>query len=171
MGKASFCHIQDSKGKIQIYLKKDDLGDIYDAFRLLDIGDIIGIKGFIFRTKMGEISVHAQELKLLTKSLRPLPVVKEKTDESGKKVVFDPFADKELRYRQRYVDLVVNPAVRDMLTKRTMILRTHAKIPGRTEISRGGNACFAAALRRCFSASVHHASSYARYAALSPYRR
>ncbi|MGA7160664.1 MAG: lysine--tRNA ligase [Bacteroidota bacterium] len=127
MGKASFCHIQDSKGKIQIYLRKDDLGDIYDAFRLLDIGDIIGIKGFIFRTKMGEVSVHAQELKLLTKSLRPLPVVKEKTDESGNKVTFDPFADKELRYRQRYVDLVVNPAVRDILTKRTIILRTLRK--------------------------------------------
>ena len=127
MGKASFCHIQDSKGKIQIYLKKDDLGDIYDAFRLLDIGDIIGVKGFIFRTKMGEVSVHAQELKLLAKSLRPLPVVKEKTDEAGNKVVFDPFADKELRYRQRYVDLVVNPSVRDVLTKRTLILRAIRK--------------------------------------------
>ncbi len=127
MGKASFCHIQDSKGKIQIYLKKDDLGDIYDAFRLLDIGDIIGVKGFIFRTKMGEVSVHAQELKLLAKSLRPLPVVKEKTDDAGNKVVFDPFADKELRYRQRYVDLVVNPSVRDVLTKRTLILRAIRK--------------------------------------------
>ncbi len=127
MGKASFCHIQDSKGKIQIYLKKDDLSDIYDAFRLLDIGDIIGVKGFIFRTKMGEVSVHAQELKLLAKSLRPLPVVKEKTDEAGNKVVFDPFADKELRYRQRYVDLVVNPSVRDVLTKRTLILRAIRK--------------------------------------------
>ena len=127
MGKASFCHIQDSKGKIQVYLKKDDLGDIYDAFRLLDIGDIIGVKGFIFRTKMGEVSVHAQELKLLAKSLRPLPVVKEKTDEAGNKVVFDPFADKELRYRQRYVDLVVNPSVRDVLTKRTLILRAIRK--------------------------------------------
>ena len=78
MGKASFCHLQDSMGKIQVYLRKDDLGDTYDAFRLLDIGDIIGVKGFVFRTKMGEVSIHAQELKLLTKSLRPLPVVKEK---------------------------------------------------------------------------------------------
>ncbi|HTY10637.1 MAG TPA: lysine--tRNA ligase [Bacteroidota bacterium] len=127
MGKASFCHIQDSKGKIQIYLKRDDLGAVYDAFRLLDIGDIIGVKGFIFRTKMGEVSVHAGELTLLTKSLRPLPVVKEKVDESGNKVVFDPFADKELRYRQRYVDLVVNPSVKDVLTKRTLILRTVRK--------------------------------------------
>ncbi len=127
MGKASFCHIQDSKGKLQIYLRKDDLGDIYDAFRLLDIGDIIGAKGFVFRTRMGEVSVHAQELKLLAKSLRPLPIVKEKTDEAGAKIVFDPFADKELRYRQRYVDLVVNPTVREVLMKRTMILRAIRK--------------------------------------------
>ncbi|HTR81868.1 MAG TPA: lysine--tRNA ligase [Bacteroidota bacterium] len=127
MGKASFCHIQDSQGKIQVYLKKDDLGDIYDAFRLLDIGDIIGVKGYVFRTKMGEVSIHAQQLALLTKSLRPLPVVKEKTDEAGNKVVFDPFADKELRYRQRYVDLVVNPSVRNTLYKRTIIVRTLRK--------------------------------------------
>ena len=127
MGKASFCHIQDAKGKLQIYLRKDDLGDIYDAFRLLDIGDIIGVRGFVFRTKMGEVSVHAQELKLLAKSLRPLPIVKEKTDEAGAKTVFDPFADKELRYRQRYVDLVVNPEVREVLLKRTLILRAIRK--------------------------------------------
>jgi lysyl-tRNA synthetase class 2 len=127
MGKASFCHIQDSRGKVQVYLRKDDLGDTYDAFRLLDIGDIIGIKGFVFRTKMGEVSVHAQELKLLAKSLRPLPIVKEKTDEAGNKIVFDPFADKELRYRQRYVDLIVNPTVREVLTKRTLILRAMRK--------------------------------------------
>lgn len=124
MGKASFCHLQDSEGKIQIYLKKDDLGGMYDAFRLLDIGDIIGVKGYVFRTKMGEVSVHAQELKLLAKSLRPLPVVKEKVDETGRKTVFDPFGDKELRYRQRYVDLVVNPSVREALAKRTVIIRT-----------------------------------------------
>ncbi len=122
MGKASFCHLQDSMGKIQVYLRKDDLGEIYETFRLLDIGDIIGVKGFVFRTKMGEVTIHAQEFTLLTKSLRPLPVVKEKTDDQGNKVVFDPFADKELRYRQRYVDLVVNPAVRDILMKRTKIV-------------------------------------------------
>src|SRR5450830_1838726 len=82
---------------------------------------------FVFWTKMGEVSVHAQELKLLAKSLRPLPIVKEKTDEAGVKTVFDPFADKELRYRQRYVDLVVNPAVREVLMKRTLILRAIRK--------------------------------------------
>lgn len=124
MGKASFCHIQDSSGKIQIYLKKDDLGNTYDAFRLMDIGDVIGVKGFIFRTKMGEVSVHARELVLLAKSLRPLPVVKEKVDENGNKVVYDPLSDKELRYRQRYVDLIVNKDVREVFVKRAAIIRT-----------------------------------------------
>lgn len=124
MGKASFAHIQDSTGKIQVYLKKDDLGDVYDAFRLMDIGDIIGVKGYVFRTKMGEISIHSQKLELLAKALRPLPVVKEKVDEEGSKVIFDPFADKELRYRQRYVDLIVNPQVRGLFIKRARIIQS-----------------------------------------------
>jgi lysyl-tRNA synthetase class 2 len=124
MGKASFCHIQDPQGKIQIYLKIDDLGSVYDAFKLLDIGDIVGIKGFVFRTKMGEVSIHAQELVLLAKSIRPLPVVKEKVDAHGNKTVFDPFSDKELRYRQRYVDLVVSPQVRETFIKRAKIVST-----------------------------------------------
>lgn len=124
MGKASFCHIQDSRGRVQIYLKKDDLGTLYDAFRLLDIGDIIGIKGFVFRTKMGEVSVHARELVLVSKSLRPLPVVKEKTDEGGNKVVYDPLSDKELRYRRRYVDLIVSQPVRAVFVKRAKIIQT-----------------------------------------------
>ena len=122
MGKASFAHIQDSKGRIQVYFKKDDLGSIYDAFRLMDIGDVIGVKGFVFRTKMGEVSIHAEELVLLSKSLRPLPVVKEKVDQDGNKVLYDPVADKELRYRQRYVDLIVNPTVRDVFIKRARII-------------------------------------------------
>ena len=122
MGKASFCHIEDAKGRIQVYLRRDDLGQAYDAFRLMDIGDIIGIEGFVFRTRMGEISVHARTLVLLSKSLRPLPIAKEKTDEHGQKVVYDPFADKELRYRQRYVDLVVNPQVREVFIRRTRIV-------------------------------------------------
>ena len=124
MGKASFCHLQDSAGRIQVYLKKDDLGAPYDAFRLLDIGDIMGVEGTVFRTRMGEISVHATAFELLSKSLRPLPVVKEKTDEAGNTVTFDPFADKELRYRQRYVDLAVNPPVRDVFIRRAMIYRS-----------------------------------------------
>ena len=122
MGKASFCHLQDSGGKIQIYLRKDDLGQVYDAFKLMDIGDIIGVVGFVFRTKTGEVSVHAQKLELLAKSLRPLPVVKDKEDEQGNKIVYDPFSDKELRYRQRYVDLAVNPDVRDAFVKRARLI-------------------------------------------------
>ena len=122
MGKASFAHIQDDRGRIQIYLKKDDLGDIYNAFRLMDIGDIIGVEGFVFKTKTGEISVHATSLKLLTKSLRPLPIPKETTDEQGNKVIHDQFVDKELRYRQRYVDLVVNPKVKEVFIKRSKII-------------------------------------------------
>jgi lysyl-tRNA synthetase class 2 len=95
MGKASFCHIQDAHGRIQVYLRKDDIGSAYDAFKLMDIGDIVGITGFIFRTKMGEISLHAQKLELLSKSLRPLPVVKEKINEKGEKIIYDPLSDKE----------------------------------------------------------------------------
>lgn len=122
MGKASFAHIMDQKGRIQVYLKKDEIGDSYDAFRLMDIGDIIGIEGYVFKTKTGETSVHVKSLKLLAKSLRPLPIAKEVEDEKGNKVVFDQFADKELRYRQRYVDLVVNPQVKDVFVKRSRIV-------------------------------------------------
>jgi len=122
MGKASFAHLQDDKGRIQIYLKKDEIGDSYDAFKLMDIGDIIGVEGFVFKTKTGEISVHTRQLKLLSKSLQPLPIAKEVTDEQGKKVIFDQFADKELRYRRRYVDLIVNPEIKDVFIKRSKII-------------------------------------------------
>jgi lysyl-tRNA synthetase class 2 len=122
MGKASFATIMDHKGRIQIYLKKDDIGENYDAFRLMDIGDIIGIEGYVFKTKTGEISIHTKSLKLLAKSLRPLPIAKEVEDENGNKIIFDQFADKELRYRQRYVDLVVNPQVKDVFIKRSKIV-------------------------------------------------
>ncbi len=123
MGKASFAHVLDMTGRIQVYLKKDDLGEAYDHFKLLDIGDIIGVEGYVFRTKTGEISIHARRYVLLSKSLRPLPVVKEKVDEQGNKTTFDPFSDKELRYRQRYVDLIVNPEVRNTFIKRSAVLR------------------------------------------------
>lgn len=122
MGKASFAHIQDDKGKIQIYLKKDEIGEAYNAFKLLDIGDIIGVDGFVFKTRTGEISVHSKSLALLTKSVRPIPIAKETTDESGNKVIHDQFTDKELRYRQRYVDLIVNPEVKDVFVKRSKII-------------------------------------------------
>lgn len=124
MGKASFANIMDQNGRIQIYLKKDEIGENYDAFRLMDIGDIIGIEGYVFKTKTGEISVHVKALVLLAKSLRPLPIAKEGEDEQGNKIVYDQFVDKELRYRQRYVDLIVNPGVKDVFIKRSKIVST-----------------------------------------------
>ncbi|MCB0288513.1 MAG: lysine--tRNA ligase, partial [Calditrichaeota bacterium] len=123
MGKAAFLDLQDPAGRIQGFLRQNDLGEEgFALYKLLDIGDIVGITGEVFRTKTGEISVKAQTLVLLSKSLRPLPIVKEKEDESGEKTVFDAFADKELRYRQRYVDLVVNPEVREVFVKRSAII-------------------------------------------------
>lgn len=122
MGKASFAHIQDCEGRMQIYLRKDDLPN-YDILKLLDIGDIIGVKGYVFRTKMGEVSVHVESLTLLAKSLRPLPIAKEKIDEQGNKIIYDQFADKELRYRKRALDLIVNPDVRAVFIKRSRITR------------------------------------------------
>ncbi len=122
MGKASFFHLQDSTGRIQIYMKKDEVGEVtYNTFKLLDIGDIVGVKGFSFRTKTGEISVHTESLELLTKSLRPIPVAKEK-EVDGEKVIFDAFSDKEMLYRQRYVDLIVNPEVKQTFIKRSAIV-------------------------------------------------
>jgi lysyl-tRNA synthetase class 2 len=122
MGKAAFAHIMDSTGRVQIYVKKDSVGeDTYEAFKLLDIGDIIGVKGDVFRTRMGEITVQVRELELLAKALRPLPIVKEKIEEDEKKV-FDAFRDKEQRYRQRYVDLIVNRDVKDVFLTRSRIV-------------------------------------------------
>ena len=118
MGKASFCHLQDGAGRIQVYLRKDEIEN-YDHLKLYDIGDIIGVSGTMFRTRTGEVSLHGAEMTLLTKSLVPLPVPKEEVDEEGNRVVHDQFSDKELRYRQRYLDLVVNPEVREVFRKRT----------------------------------------------------
>ena len=139
MGKASFAEIQDSKGRIQVYVSRDDLcpgedKDLYNKVfkRLLDIGDFIGVKGFVFRTQTGEISVHAQELTLLSKSLKPLPIVKYKDG-----VAYDKFEDPELRYRQRYVDLVVNEGVKDTFLQRATVIRTMRKVldeAGYTEV-------------------------------------
>ena len=139
MGKASFAEIQDSKGRIQVYVSRDEIchGDNKDLYnvvfkKLMDIGDFIGVKGFIFRTQTGEISVHAQELTLLSKSLKPLPIVKYKDG-----VAYDKFDDPELRYRQRYVDLVVNDGVKDTFLKRATVLRTLRKVldeAGYTEV-------------------------------------
>ena len=123
MGKASFLELQDAEGRIQVYVSRDDIcpgedKDFYNVVlkKLLDIGDFVGVKGFVFRTQMGEITVHAREITLLSKSLRPLPIVKMKDG-----VAYDSFDDPELRYRRRYVDLVVNPAVREIFIKRTKV--------------------------------------------------
>jgi lysyl-tRNA synthetase class 2 len=126
MGKASFIELQDSKGRIQVYITRDDIcpdenKDLYNVVfkKLLDIGDIIGIKGFVFKTQTGEISVHAKELTLLSKSLKPLPIVKYKDG-----VAYDKFDDPEMRARQRYVDLIVNDGVKETFLKRATVLRT-----------------------------------------------
>ncbi len=131
MGSASFAEIQDASGRIQIYLRRDDIcpeedKTMYNTVfkKLLDIGDIIGVKGYVFITQVGEVSVHVQEFTVLAKSLKPLPVVKESVDESGQKKVHDAFQDPELRYRQRYVDLIVNPQVRETFVKRTQLVNS-----------------------------------------------
>lgn len=126
MGKASFAELQDSKGRIQVYISRDEIcpeenKDLYNVVfkKLLDIGDIIGVKGYVFRTQTGEISVHAKEITLLSKSLKPLPIVKYKDG-----VAYDKFDDPELRARQRYVDLIVNDGIKETFLKRATILRT-----------------------------------------------
>ena len=139
MGKASFFELQDSRGRVQVYVSRDDLcpdenKDLYNVVfkKLLDMGDFVGVQGFVFRTQTGEISVHAQSLKLLSKSLKPLPVVKVKDG-----VTYDAFEDPELRYRQRYVDLVVNAGVKETFLKRALVVKTMRQVlddAGYTEV-------------------------------------
>ncbi len=139
MGKAAFAELQDSKGRIQVYITRDDIcpGDDKDLYnkvfkKLMDIGDFIGVRGFVFRTQTGEISVHAKEITLLSKSLKPLPIVKYKDG-----VAYDKFDDPELRYRQRYVDLVVNEGVKDTFLQRATVIRTIRRVldeAGYTEV-------------------------------------
>jgi lysyl-tRNA synthetase class 2 len=139
MGKASFIELQDSKGRIQVYITRDDVcpdenKDLYNVVfkRLLDLGDFVGIEGFVFRTQTGEVSIHAKKLTVLSKSLRPLPIVKYKDG-----VAYDKFDDPELRYRQRYVDLIVNDGVKDIFLQRATVIRTIRRIlddAGYTEV-------------------------------------
>ena len=119
MGKSSFFHIQDGGGRLQIFIKRDDIGeDIYNYFKLLDIGDFVGVDGFVFKTKVNEISIHARNLTVLCKSIRPLPIVKEKED-----TTFDAFSDKEQRYRNRHLDLIANTDIKDTFIKRANIIK------------------------------------------------
>jgi lysyl-tRNA synthetase, class II len=144
MGKASFAELMDSSGRIQLYISRDDIApaddkSLYnDVFKkMLDIGDFIGVRGYVFVTQVGEISLHVTEFKLLAKSLKPLPIVKEAVDEQGNKVTYDAFTDPELRYRQRYVDLVVNPQVRETFKKRTQLtnsMRQYLNAKGYLEV-------------------------------------
>ncbi len=139
MGKASFAELLDSRGRIQVYITRDDIcpGEdktLYNSVfkKLLDLGDFIGVRGFVFQTQTGEISIHARELTLLAKSLKPLPVVKEKDG-----VTYDAFNDPELRYRRRYVDLLVNPGVKDIFLKRSLVIKTMRQVfdeAGYTEV-------------------------------------
>lgn len=139
MGKASFAELLDSRGRIQVYITRDDIcpgedKSLYNSVfkKLLDLGDFIGVKGFVFQTQTGEISIHARELILLAKSLKPLPVVKEKDG-----VTYDAFNDPELRYRRRYVDLLVNPGVKDIFLKRSLVIKTMRQVfdeAGYTEV-------------------------------------
>ena len=131
MGSASFAEIQDDTGRIQIYIRRDDIcpednKDLYNTVfkKKLDIGDIIGITGYVFTTQVGEISIHVTSMKVLTKSLRPIPVVKEAENEAGEKRTWDAFTDPEQRYRQRYLDLIVNPQIKETFRKRTTLVNT-----------------------------------------------
>jgi lysyl-tRNA synthetase class 2 len=137
MGKAAFAHVLDESDRIQIYVRKDKVGDeAFDLFKLIDIGDIVGITGQVFKTRTGEISLLATEITLLTKNIRPLPVVKE-VEEEGEKKTFDAFMDTEQRYRQRYIDLVVNRQVREVFVKRSQIItamRTYLDSKGYLEV-------------------------------------
>ena len=123
MGKASFSQIMDEQGKIQFFIRRDDVGDnLYKIFKLVDIGDFIGVEGIVFTTKTGEISVHAENITILSKSIRPLPIVKEKDG-----LVFDAFSDKEQRYRNRHLDLILNPKVRETFFQRAKIIKNIRK--------------------------------------------
>jgi lysyl-tRNA synthetase class 2 len=131
MGNASFAELQDETGRIQVYFRRDDICPSEDKTlynivfkKLLDIGDIIGVTGFVFTTQTGEVSIHVTSFKVLSKSLRPLPIVKETKDEQGNSVLHDAFTDPEQRYRMRYVDLTVNPHVRDAFVKRTQLVNS-----------------------------------------------
>ncbi|MCS7176284.1 MAG: lysine--tRNA ligase [Candidatus Kapabacteria bacterium] len=123
MGKVTFADVQDESGRLQVYFRADDLGEHYKLLPLLDIGDIIGARGFLFYTRTGELTLHVRSFQLLCKALRPIPVPKEVVDQQGHRIRYDAFTDKEQRYRYRYLDLLVNPEVREVFRKRAHIIR------------------------------------------------
>jgi len=123
MGKASFFHLQDQSGRVQVYFKRDDVGeDAYEVIKKLDLGDIIGVRGYVFTTKTGETTVYGTEFTLLTKSIAMIPIAKEEVNEDGSVTRYDAFADKEQRYRKRYLDLIANPQIKDVFLKRAKII-------------------------------------------------
>ena len=171
MGKASFIELQDSKGRIQVYITRDDIcpdenKDLYNVVfkRLLDLGDFVGIEGFVFRTQMGEISIHAQKLTVLSKSIRPLPIVKYKDG-----VAYDKFEDPELRYRQRYVDLVVNDGVKRNLPETEQGLQLYERVFQLQRIYRSRNSDSSVNCRRCCSTSVYHSPQCVGYSIVHAY--
>lgn len=170
MGKASFAELLDAEGRIQLYVSRDDLPEgelMYNTVfkKLLDIGDFIGVKGTVFRTGTGEKSVHVHQLTVLAKSLRPLPVVKK--DKDGN--VYDAFTDPELRYRQRYVDLIVNEGVKDVFLKRTKIINTMREFFNERGYLEVETPRAASHPGRCIGPSLHHAPQRSGHPALLAY--
>ena len=175
-GKSAFAHLEDASGRIQLYFKKNVLGDqAFDDLDLLDLGDWIGVDGPVFRTRMGEVTVQVGSWTLLSKSLRPLPFGKVETDpETGERKVYSGFADTEARYRQRYADLAVHPEVREVFRTRAHPRRGDPgapRLPGRRGLPGGGDAGVAAPLRRCLRAAVRHHPQRAGPDHVPPHRR
>ena len=173
MGKASFIELQDSKGRIQVYITRDDIcpdenKEMYNTVfkRLLDLGDFIGIEGFVFRTQMGEISIHAKKLTVLSKSIKPLPIVKYKDG-----VAYDKFEDPELRYRQRYVDLAVNEEIKDIFIKRSKVYSSMREYFNSKGYNGSGNPDSAIHCRRSSRTSVHYSSQRTGHAAVYAHRQ
>ena len=159
MGKAGFAHLQQDGQRLQIYVKKDAVGEKgFELYKLLDLGDHIGVSGYLFRTRTGELSVHVEEITFLSKDLLPLP---EK---------WHGLTDVELRYRQRYVDLVMNPEVREVFIKRSKLVQSLRRFMDSAGICRGGNADDAAHRGRSGGAAVCHPSQHARHGPVSAHR-
>ncbi|MEZ4584909.1 MAG: OB-fold nucleic acid binding domain-containing protein [Gemmatimonadales bacterium] len=146
-GKTMFCHLEDQAGRLQIYVQRDRLGEGYEAAKLLDLDDFVGVRGQLFRTRRGEVSVRADEIRLLTKSVRPLPRGKTRTTDSGEQVTYGAVQDPEFRYRQRYADLAVHPEVRK-------VFETRAEVWSASSVASWTSWAFSRSRRRCCSRST-----------------